>query len=247
MIAELKSELRKLVSVRATYGILAVSLLLMGIFAFWANGVKVDPKALQSPSFLQGQIVEGVSALGLIGAFAGVLLVTYEYRYNLIMYSLTASSRRYKVLLAKLLVVSAYALIYTAAMAVLTVLFVQIGVAIQGANMAAQEFVYSDFVWRIFFYGWGFAMIGLAIGFLVRNQIFAFATLLILPGLVEQLLALVLKNNQIYLPFRALDAVIHPGSGSHVLTSFAGAMVFLVYLVVAWIAALILFQKRDAN
>jgi ABC-type transport system involved in multi-copper enzyme maturation permease subunit len=247
MIPAIKSEFRKLLTVRSTYAIIAFALVLEGMFAFWANGVKADPKALLDSHFLQGQAIEAIGALGLIGAFVTVLLMTYEYRYNTITYTLTTTNRRIKVLTAKIIVASCFALVFSAVMAALSPLAVLLGTGLQGAHLAPQSISYAEVAWKVLFYGWGFGMAGLLIGALVRNQIAAIAGLLLIPGLIEQLLSFVLKNNQIYLPFRSIDAVIHPGVGSHVLTSANGAVVFSCYLVAGWIVALILFQKRDAN
>jgi ABC-2 type transport system permease protein len=247
IVAELKAEFRKLVRTRSTYGVIAFALALEGIFAFWANGIKAEPVALAQSGFLQLQLVDAVGALGLIGAIVAVLLVTQEYRYNTIMYTLTAANHRWKVLLAKFLVITGYALVFTIFMAALSPLLARLGIAIQGANMAPQHIYFADIWWRVLFYGWGYAMAGMLIAFLLRNQIGALVALLLLPGLIEQLVGLVLKQNSIYLPFSALDAVIHPGSGSHVLTVTSAALVYLAYLATAGIVAAVLFQKRDAN
>lgn len=247
MIAELKSEFRKLLTVRSTYFVFAIAFALELIFAFWANGYKVDPKALVVPTFLQSQIVEAVSALGLIGAITGVLLVTHEYRYNTIMYTLTTTNRWAKVLSAKIVVITCYALIFTVIMAALSPLLARLGIALHGYHMSPQEFHLGSIVWRVLFYGWGFAMAGLLLSVLIRNQIGSIAALLLFPGLIEQLLGLVLKNNSIYLPFSALDAVLHPGSGSHVLTTASAAGVVMIYLAVGWLVAFVLFMRRDAN
>ena len=247
MMPELKAEFRKLVRTRSTYGVLAFALVLEGIFAFWANGFKVDKAQLLSHSFLQTQITEAVSALGIIGAFVAVLLVTQEYRYNTIMYTLTSANRRWKVLAAKFVVVTVYALLFTVFMAALSPLLSRIGIALQGATLSPQHVYFADIAWRVLFYGWGFSMAGLLIALLLRNQIASFAALLLLPGLLEQLLGMILKQNAIYLPFSALDSVLHPSSGSHVLTTASAAVVYMVYLAVAGLAASILFHKRDAN
>jgi hypothetical protein len=85
------------------------------------------------------------------------------------------------------------------------------------------------------------------IALLLRNQIASFAAILLLPGLVEHLLGMVLKKNAVYLPFSALDAVIHPGTGSHVLSIAGAASVFGAYIVAATLVAVLLFHRRDAN
>jgi ABC-2 type transport system permease protein len=247
MIPAIRSEFRKLLTVRSTYITVAFALVLEGIFAFWANGYKVDPKALAAPNFLQSQIVDAVSALGLIGAIVTVLLMTYEYRFNTITYTLTVTNRRLKVLLAKVIVATCFALVFTVIMATISPLAAMLGAHINGLTISPQNIAYSAIAWKVLFYGWGFGMAGLLIAALVRNQIGAIAALLLLPGLVEQLLGLLLKSNSIYLPFSALDTVAHTGTGSHVLTSASAALVFLCYLVVGWIVAAVLFVRRDAN
>jgi ABC-type transport system involved in multi-copper enzyme maturation permease subunit len=173
--------------------------------------------------------------------------MTYEYRFNTITYTLTATNHRLKVLASKVIVATCFALVFTTIMAALSPLAVLLGLSFQDAHLAPQFIAYSEIVWRVLFYGWGFGMAGLLIAALIRNQIGAIAGLLLLPGLVEQLLGLLLKSNAIYLPFSALDAVVHPGTGSHVLTSISAALVFLCYLVVGWIVAVVLFLRRDAN
>lgn len=245
MIPAIKSEFRKLLTVRSTYVVLLFALLIVGLFAFWANGYKVDPKALVTPDFLQSQTIDGISALGLIGAIVTVLLLTYEYRYNTITYALTSTNQRAKVLAAKVIVASCFALLFTAIMAALVPLAIWLGTSLRGLTIAPQVFAYSDVAWRLLFYGWGFGMTGLLLAALIRSQIGAIASLLLLPGVVEQLFGLLLKSNSKYLPFTSLDAVIHPLD--NVLSSAKGAVVFSIYLVVGWLIAFILFVRRDAN
>jgi ABC-type transport system involved in multi-copper enzyme maturation permease subunit len=244
MLAAIKAEFRKLLTTRSTYFIFIFAFILELIFAFWANGYKVSPTMPQTPFFLQSQIMDAVSALALIGAFVGVLLVTHEYRYNTIMYTLTASNSRAKVLAAKIIVATAYALVFTVVMAALAPLLSYIGLSLHGYTLGPQTFYFASFVPHVLFYGWGFVMMGVLLSVLIRSQIGAFAALLLLPGLVEQLLTLVLKSNAVYLPFSAMNAVLHFDPR---LSSGEAVGVFMIYLVVGWLIAFILFKKRDAN
>jgi hypothetical protein len=65
----------------------------------------------------------------------------------------------------------------------------------------------------------------------------------LIPGTVEQLLGLLLKKNQVYLPFSALGAVLEHNQISYV----RAATVVGLYVVVGWIVAWVLFLRRDAN
>jgi hypothetical protein len=66
---------------------------------------------------------------------------------------------------------------------------------------------------------------------------------------VEPLIALLLKTNQVYLPFIALQQVtrLEGNSMSHLLSHSKAALVTVIYIVVGWIVAWYLFLKRDAN
>jgi ABC-2 type transport system permease protein len=244
MIATIKAEFRKLLTVRSTYIILGLAFALELLFAFWANGVKVNAAAVQLPTFLQSQFLDAVSALALIGAFAGILLVTHEYRYNTIMYTLTASNRRLKVLVAKVVVISVFAIVFTLVMGALSPLLAWIGASIGGHNLGPQTFSYLSVLEHSLFYGWAYSMAGVVLAFLIRSQIGSIAALLLLPGLVEQLLTLVLKNNAMYLPFSVLNSVIHDDPR---LSAIKAAGIFMIYLVIGWLASAVTFAKRDAN
>jgi hypothetical protein len=87
-------------------------------------------------------------------------------------------------------------------------------------------------------------MAGVVLAFLIRSQIGSIAALLLLPGLVEQLLTLVLKNNAMYLPFSVLNSVIHDDPR---LSAIKAAGIFMIYLVIGWLASAVTFAKRDAN
>src|SRR3954467_14136812 len=101
MVASIKAEFRKLWTVRSTYVLFLVAFALVAIFAFYAEGIKASPATVQDAGKLAGEVTNAVVTVSLLGALAGVLLMTHEYRYNTIMYTLTSSNSRSKTLLAK--------------------------------------------------------------------------------------------------------------------------------------------------
>jgi ABC-type transport system involved in multi-copper enzyme maturation permease subunit len=160
------------------------------------------------------------------------------------MYTLTASNSRTKVLLAKILTISSYAVVFALLVGIISPIASYLGVHAHGHTLVPQTLHYGELVWRSLFYGWGFAMAGLLFATLIRSQIGSIAALFVVPGLVEQLLTLLLKEKAVYLPFTAIDAVLNANPK----LSFAhAALVFAGYLAVGWIAAWVLFVKRDAN
>jgi ABC-type transport system involved in multi-copper enzyme maturation permease subunit len=256
MLAAIKSEFRKLFTIRSTYVWTAISIVLLGIFAFWAQGYKANSPVTDA-GYLASQSVQAMEVLGMLLAIIAVLSITQEYRFNTIMYTLTASSSRAKVLAAKIISMSVFAVAFAALFGTLSPLFTLVGLHFGHVHMVHQNLELGSTIWRTIFDGWGMAMIALLLAALIRNQIGAIVALFLLPGTIEGLLgSLVLHNNQNYLPFTTLGQVAehvmvpirHGSTQTHIFMSYGHAAIqFTAYLVVAWAVAFILFVKRDAN
>jgi ABC-type transport system involved in multi-copper enzyme maturation permease subunit len=245
MIASLKAELQKIWTVRSTYLILLFSFVLMCIFAFWVEGIKAgeSSKAVSDPAKLAALIRDAATNLAFWGGLVGILLVTHEYRYNTILYTLSSARRRGQVLIAKILIVSLFALVFTAIFCTLSPIFTQWGVQVAGHELAHQTASISDMMSRALFYGWGFSMLALLIASLIRVQPGAIAAMFLVPGIVEQLLGLVLKTNQGYLPFSSLDSILNHNRFS----TMHEIVVALAWIVGGWLIAWVAFVRRDAN
>ena len=250
MIAELKAEVRKLVTIRSTYVIIGVALALEVFLGFFVSGIRAQVGALHDPQTLASDAGLAVHTLSLFSALIAVLLLTHEFRYNTISYSLTLSNSRSKVLAAKIIVMSVFAVCFTLITGALSPTLAILGMNVNHLHLVAQSIPYHSILWRGLFFGWGYTMVGLLFGALIRNQIGAIVTLFIVPGTVEGLLSLLLKQNIQYLPFSALNIIIGTGSGLGVITTitkFQAVLVFSAYLVVGWIVAWVLFLRRDAS
>lgn len=251
MIQAIKTEFRKLLTVRSTYVFTLLVIVAVMLIAFFLEGWNLNPSELRDPGQLASDVT-GALTLSIFGAVVAILLVTHEYRYNTIMYTLTSSNSRSKVLLSKFVVISWYALFLSAIIAVLSPVMSYLGIHAHGHMLSPQTLHYFSLAWRSLFYGWGYAMAGLLLAFLTRNQVASIVSLFAIPTIVEQLLGfLLLKHNAVYMPFAALDQVIGngPSSGptSSNLSAGKAALVYCVYLLVGGIVAYILFMKRDAN
>lgn len=243
MIAALKAEFRKLLTVRSTYLILLVAFILLCLFEFYGLGIKADPKSL-NPHVLMDNIAGGIQNLSLLAAITAVLMMTHEYRYNTIMYSLTSLNSRTKFLLAKIIMLLAYGVCFTIIIGVLAGALNLFGIHVGGHHLVAQTINYKDLIWQSLTYSLGYVMAGLLFAALLRNQVGAIAALFLVPGIVEQLLELLLKKHAVYLPFHALDAVVHTNPS---LSQTHALLVFLAYLVGGWLITWVLFLRRDAN
>jgi ABC-type transport system involved in multi-copper enzyme maturation permease subunit len=242
MMPLLRAEVRKLFTIRSTYVILSVGLLLVGFVSFWVFGVK-EEAALPSER-LQEIAATAAVIIATFIAITAVLMVAHEYRYNTIMYTLTSANSRSKVLLAKILVASGYVLVTTLFVMLYAMLLCWLGYSVVGGHdMGAQHIDYWGYIWRSLFFVWGYTMVGMLVAVLFRHVVGAIVVLLIVPTTVEGLLGLVLKENVKYLPFSSLEQV-HTGS---TLDPGKAALVFGGYLLVGYAIAWYLFLKRDAN
>ena len=247
MLAALKSEFRKLLTVRSTYFILAACLAITAFFAGFIQGYQVNPQSLKDAGALASQSTGAVLFVGLIFAFAGLLLAGHEYRYNTIMYTLTTTNRRYKVLVAKFLVISVAAVLFSLLITFFSPLCTILGAHLAGKQIGPQHFDVWKLVWTCVFCGCGYSMYAFILIMILRNQVGAIVTFLLIPLIGENILALLLKKNSHYLPFTSLQSVAAPTELGNHTTSGASAVVVLVYLGIGLIVSAVLFSRRDAN
>ncbi len=251
MLGALKSELRKIWSIRSTYIVLLFAVVIIGFFAFWAEGVKAgqDSAPADSAFKVANLVSNAIVNLGMFGALVGILSFTHEYRYNTIMYTLTASKSRTRALRAKVAAVGIFSVFFTVFVAVLAVGAMYLGLAIKGLTLGPQTFD-LDVLWQALLVGWGYSMFGLIIAAFIRHQAGAIAAFFLVSGLVEQLAGILLKEDRAYLPFMALSQVAAPAGmtrSDFILSPGKAASVVLIYVVAGWIIAWYLFLRRDAN
>lgn len=258
MIAAIKSEFRKLLTVRSTYILLGLALLYLIFYDFYVVGFKggVNAGALTgpaSPHFIMQEVARAsdIAAPVLFMALTAVLFMAHEYRYNTIMYTLTSSNSRSKTLLAKIIAITGFAIVFSLLLEVLAPSLAVLGIHAHHIKLAKQVFYYRDFIWRVLFYGWAYAMIGVLLPLFFRNVVASVAALILLPLTIEPLIGLLLNTNQQqYLPFTALAGVLNTGiikTGPGVISAERSALAALVYIVVGWVVGWLLFLRRDAN
>ncbi|MDB5160884.1 MAG: hypothetical protein JWO96_264 [Candidatus Saccharibacteria bacterium] len=251
MKAALKAELRKLLTVRSTYILTGIAVLIMAFVSFWIMGYKYSGHI--DSNFLNYNALQAMPVISLFAVIVAILLMGHEYRHNTIFYTLTASNSRSKVLASKILAVLGYVLVLTIAATAINLLLMNYGHNLAGHPLPHQDLNLADVITKGLFYVVGFALAGLLFATLIRNLIFAIVFMLIVPNTVESLLTLLLKHKAVYLPFSALSQVIGtqgsnngPLDMGH-LSPGRGAAVFGAYLVVGWLITWILFLRRDAN
>lgn len=248
MKTALISEWRKLTTVRSTFVVGGGVLFISALVAFLAYGRNAGLLQLNDPNFMHDGALSTLNFVAIFPALVAVLLVTHEYRYNTIMHTLTATRNRIYVMLAKISVVTVYAVVLTLLVVIVTVGFGVLGASVSGQQMSPQDLNLTDLLARGLMFMWGYTMLGLLMAMLIRNQVASIVTLLALPTIGEGLMTLVLKSNIKYLPFQSLSAVMKPTQGVFgSQTSAAATATVLIYIAIGAIAVAILLNRRDAN
>lgn len=244
MIATLKSEFRKLLTVRSTYFNLLACILLVMFVAGFVQGMHTDKTISLDATTLMHESYGAITVVGFVLAFVGLLLVGHEYRYSTIMYSLVATNRRLKVLAAKFVVVSIFAAIASVVLSLFAPLCFTVGLHLNHINLPPQHFDYWSVIWRTAVCGWGYSMYAFVLVVILRNQIGAIVTFLLVPLIGEGILGQLLKENAKYLPFTGLQTVVGTGGG---LSLPSAVLVVLAYVAAGLLVGFVLFEKRDAN
>lgn len=252
MINSIRAEFRKLTTVRSTYFITGLVILVAIFFGFYVFGIKANSLEAQNQFWIRDNVFLIFNNVGFFLGLIGILMFTHEYRYNMINYTLTSVRNRTRILVAKTLVISAFATFFFALLVGLSTVATMLGTSLSDVDFVTQNLDFGQLVWRGLFGAFGIAMFGLIIGGLVRNQVGAIVGFLVGPGALEGLLSLLLKSKATYLPFTALNQVIFaPGgetfNGTKLLSPGKSAIVVCVYIVVFWLLALWLLKRRDAN
>ena len=245
MINLVKAEFRKVFTVRSTYVLLGIAILIVVFMSFYIGGLKAD-KVTLDPNHLADQVMLAAGTVTLLTSFVGMLLVTHEYRYNTISYSLTLARSRSRVLLAKIITISILSVTMALFIGALAPALADLGAKIQGNVLYNQVFPVISLFSRAIYYCWAYSMLAMVFAVIIRVQVGTFMAILLLPGTIEPLLGLLLKKDIVYLPFTSLQGVLNHNPTQFISYQRA-ALVNFCYLVIAWIIAWRTFLYRDSN
>lgn len=252
----LRSEWVKLRSVRSstvTLASAAAALLSVGlIFSAILGGILSTG---ESPDEFGGDpagaALSGVTIAQLIIGVLGVLLITSEYGTGMIRGTLTAVPSRLPVLWAKAAVLTIATLPLMVVTALVTFL---VGQSLIGTNGLDTATLGDPGVLRAVLatgaYLTGVALIGLAVGTLLRSTAAAISTLFamvfLLPGLGSVLLPASWRDDVLQLlPSNAGSAFMSVQPGPELLSAGAGAAVFAAWIVVPFVAAAVALKRRS--
>ena len=246
MSALVSSELLKVRTTRGWWAYLIVIVLITGIGTAGQVG-SATPEDRETVSFMS-DLVGTVGLAGLLALILGITVVTTEFRHGTITPTLLAAPRRELVVAAKTIATTLVALGFA-----LLSLLVVVGVALPWLTLVdATPELDGEVTTRLaqqFLAVVLSALIGVAIGLVVHNQVAALVGTLVWIFVVENLLwglfALLDVDDAVkYLPFRALDAT--GGSGGDQALSYGPAVVVsLAWIAVIGGAGIVRTLKRD--
>lgn len=254
-----RSEWFKFASLRSSWITIAVALaVIIGFGALAAAVASGDVQPAHGGGPGQGALGTDPTSLSLSGArlaqiilgILGVLAITGEYSSGMIRASLAAVPRRLPVLWGKAVVIGVVSLLVSVP-AAFAAFFVGQRIFGDGANASLSDPGVTQSVVGTGVYLAAIAVLGLAIGALLRHAAGAIGTLfglfLLAPGLLPLLLPNSWSDNIVpYLPSNAGAAFtsVHPAAG--LLSAGAGAAVLAGWIVVLLGAAAVLLKRRDA-
>jgi len=244
MMAQTSAELLKLRSTRTTAGLLLATIGLVVLFALLTGLISKIP-ALTGVANQRGLL--GVGGLaGVLGALAGALLLTGEFRFGTIRPTLLFTPQRSRVIGAKYLAGLLAGLVFGA---IGEALSLGIGAAI--LSQRGVPFALSGAQLTLLILGTLagcalFGVIGVGLGAIVRNQVAAVVGLLAWVFIVDSLLFGLVPSVGRYMPTQAADA-LSGSSSAHALSAVAGGAVLVAWTAGLAAAGLVLVARRDVE
>ena len=243
MIDQLASEWLKIRSTRTLLWFLLVGVAL-AVLGPVAEGLSPAPAELATEDTQRSMFAGGASSGVLLATFAGLLLVTGEFRYGTIRPTLLFEPRRRLVLAAKLAasalvgVVFGVVCIAVAFGTSLTILSVRgVDLALSGGQLVA-------IVAGVVVTSALSAMLGVTIGSLIRNQVGAIVALAVYSLAIDALLFTTVPSVGRFLPGQAGNALSGMPS-EELLAPGAGALVIVAWTVAFIAAATVRSDRSD--
>jgi ABC-type transport system involved in multi-copper enzyme maturation permease subunit len=238
----LRSELLKLRTTRTTWGLLLVEIALV-VLAVVAQGLSSTALELEFADNERTLFGSGTGAT-LIAAFVGMLSVTTEFRYGTIRPALVFEPRRRRLLAAKV-AVSAFAglllgmigagLAFAIGLPILSARSVGLALGDRDLVLIGVGTVAASVAW---------AVLGVAVGALVRHQIGAIVALVAWNTVVESIFLAFVPGVGRYLPGNAGNALAG-AAGEKLLSMGAGGAVIAAWALALALAASVRTDRTD--
>lgn len=247
-----RAEVRKLWTVRTTWAITLLGWGLVVLFTVLALFTTLVGDAFVGTDPQIAGAVEQLGSTAVIVLVVALLAMTTEFRYGTIGRTLQIVPSRTRVLLAKLGAGVVYALGYFVCALLLIAVLLGLAALVHGVPLSVGAETVAA-LWQAPVALVLNAILGVAVGALVRSQVAAISGVLIWSLIVESLIAALAPAAGRWLPFQALNSLFLTEeaaqaaleAGVIVFTPAVALTVFLAYVATASAAAVTLLRTRD--
>lgn len=250
----LRAELRKVMTTKLWWGMLlgAVGFAALGVVAQIAsNGSTGNPTPPLTSPVTQRAIVSSASSGYLFSIIVGIILVTTEFRHFTSRPTFLIEPHRGRVVVSKLLISAVVGLVYGLACAAITVAIMVPWLAAKHVTVDwTQDDILLVLVRTVVVIAI-YAVVGIGIGVLIRNQIAAVIGALAYLLVVESLISIIPVVKQVYkfLPGAAASALIGAGGGRRgspdLLDPLQGGLLLLAWGLAFAVSGYVLTVNRD--
>jgi ABC-2 type transport system permease protein len=244
MTDQLLAELRKMRSTRTNLGLLAgmVALILLTVLL---GGFVPKAADLAGHDDQHGLLSAGTSA-ALFAALIGVMAITSEFRHGTIRPTFVVTPRRTRVIAAKVIASLLMGILFGLAAIALSF---GIGYAVLAVRDIPLALDTNHVIWLfigtpVMTAAW--AAIGVGLGAVVRNQVFAVIGLIVWAMVIDNLLVNLVPRIGGYTPGGSSAALV-ADPADYVLAAPAGALILLAYVVTFVAAGALLVARRDVT
>jgi ABC-type transport system involved in multi-copper enzyme maturation permease subunit len=255
----LKSEFRKLFYSRTTYGLIlgatALAVLAAGVSPYAMSKARIFGNALASQQMVDA--VYGKATGGyLFAMILGVILMAGEFRQGTAVATFLASPKRLHVALAKVLVAFVAGALLQAVATGAGMAMAHFSLGLYKNVAAPSSTVFLDTSLAALISGSVLAVVGVAIGTLLRNQMFGTLAAILWLNLVEPILLLVFPDGAKWFATGLIGGILdlHISTGNrlvHVTTSYfdpiTASLLLLGYGAVFVAVAVASTLRRDVD
>jgi ABC-2 type transport system permease protein len=254
MSALVRAELRKLFTTRLWLWMLLTAIALTALFASLGIAFADDPDNTSPPlDTPEGQrnILGSASTAALIIGILGVIAMTSEYRHQTVTPTFLATPRRGRVVAAKMITYALVGVLYSAACTAVALAVALPWLAAKdidvslGSNGIPQTLLGVGAEVAIY------AVLGVGLGALLKNQIAAVVGLLVYSLIVGPILSAIgaIRDYTKYLPDQAGTALIQatPSEDAELLTQWLGGLVLVGWAVLFATIGYFLAVRRDVT
>ena len=244
MTDQLLSELRKMRSTRTNLGLLAgmVALILLTVLL---TGFISEERDLAEVENQYAVLSAGTSA-ALFAALIGVMAITSEFRHGTIRPTFVVTPQRSRVVVAKVLASLLMGVLF--GLAAIGLSF-GIGYAVLAVRDIPLALSTRDVLWLVLgtpVLTAAWAALGVGLGALLRNQVFAVIGLIVWAMVIDNLLRGLVPSIGGYTPVGASAAII-ADPADYVLSAASGGLLLLGYVALFVAAGLALVARRDVT